>query len=152
MHKIVGLIMGRFPSQTRHPGISNTWEITHISDYMKFIDFILSKAEPNDMWFLDRIVTGSAKKKLKKIAANLEPIPLTEDNIDALRAVLPTINVEKSFLEHKIGREGKYLLVSYDYHSCCWISKRIDIDTMNSAARECGFEFEDTRESEQKGS
>ena len=56
-------------SKNEHPDISNTWEITLISDYEKFMDFILSKAEPEEKWFLNNIVLKSSKESLRSKAS-----------------------------------------------------------------------------------
>lgn len=124
--------------------LSNSWEVSEMSDPVKFMDFILSQATPEDEWKIEMVFTKQTLAALRQFAPEGAPITLIPETVSALRSLLPSFDFNSDFIHHTVARGDEFLMVSYDNLSCCWVSKRVSEDQMQAAARQCGFEFEDT--------
>ncbi len=141
---VIRMILGLVSGRNKHPDLSNTWEISEMSDCAKFMDFILRQASPEDEWQIEMVFTQETLKALRKFAPEGSPIQLTPETVAALRPMLPSFDFDSDFIHHTITRGDDFLMVSYDNLSCCWISKRVSPSVIAKASTECGFRYEDT--------
>lgn len=115
-----------------------------MSDPVKFMDFILSQATPEDEWKIEMVFTKQTLEALRQFAPEGTPIKLTPETVREIRRLLPSFDFTSDFIHHTVTRGDDFLMVSYDNLSCCWVSKRVPEEQMQTAAREYGFTFEDT--------
>ena len=115
-----------------------------MSEPVKFMDFILSRATPEDEWKIEMVSTKQTLESLRRFAPEGGPIKLTPETVLELRCLLPSFDFYSDFIHHRVTRGDDFLMVSYDNLSCCWVSKRVHEEQMQAASRECGFEFKDT--------
>ncbi|QDU93632.1 hypothetical protein [Lignipirellula cremea] len=129
----------------KQPELLDTWEVSAMSDPVKFMDFIFSVATPEDVWQVD-LATRETFEALRRFEGSGNVIQLTPTTVSALRPFLPSFDFDLAILHHRVTRDDDFLMVSYDNLSCCWVSKRVSEERMQRAARECGFQFKDTKD------
>jgi hypothetical protein len=113
------------------------------------MDFMFACARPGDCWAVSTKDVGNVckpdtVKALKGFSPEGNPIPLTPDNVERLRALLPMFDFTTEFTFHHIGQGKDFLMVGYDNLTCCWVSKCIKKEAMLVAAEDCDFDFRDT--------
>lgn len=136
-----------------NPDLTNTWEIDNIQDGARFLEFVLSHVREGDMWVMQGSFDEDMEAILSPLSPDLSTIALSADNV---RNVQELIRKNKWFARRifhlcigrgagllRVSPGADLLLVSYDSFCHCWLSKRIDFDTMTAASTAVGFEFAD---------
>ncbi len=70
-------------------------------------------------------------------------IPMTEDNKNNVNEIINDIDFDQEPFHHHISNGNRWLFVSYDNLSCCWVSKEIPELSMTEASTKFGFSFID---------
>lgn len=71
---------------------------------------------------------------------------LCEQNKTVLSSVLPEIDWNVEPMHHSITDGFKWVYVSYDNLTCCWVSDSVSETTMEEAASRCHFHFLDLKD------
>jgi hypothetical protein len=139
--QLIKKIMGWIDGLNKRPDLSNTWEVSEMSDRVKFMDFILSQASPQDEWQIEMVFTKETLEALRQFGPEGSPIRLSPENVATLRSLLPSFDFGSDFIHHTVTRGDDFLMVSYDNLSCCWVSKRVGSAAIAKASTECGFKY-----------
>lgn len=145
----------------RDGDIRNTWEIDEMDDPHAFMRFVLSHASSRDRWICQGFDREATRALLRPLARNVDSptrflifqfgtddieVPMDEETRSQLLPLLEQIDFHREPIAHHVSDGTRWLLVSYDNLSCCWVSKDIPRSKMEEAAADCRFHFIDPDE------
>src|SRR5262245_18976026 len=124
----------------RRPEIGDAWWVTKIQDPASFMRFIFSHARPQSRWVIWGVYTEAAISSLSRGSAPISDRPpsfeieLTAPNSATIDLLISTFDFETDFTHHSVCDAAHCLFVSNDNLSCCWVSRTIPHDLMQSAS------------------